>query len=429
MPTPLVMPKLGLTMREGSVVEWRCSEGEPVRQGSVVVVIESEKVEFEVEAPSDQVVRKQVVAAGDTVPCGDVLAVLTETADEELDLDAFLASLEQERAAAKTRARPERRERRERAPRADGRHAASPRAKRLARTEGVNLERVAGTGPDGRITEQDVRDAVEALGPRVTLGDARIGYSDEGTGEPAAVLLVGFGLDRSAWNPQLRALAEQRRVIAPDPRGAGASSDPGETLGLEALAADVVELLGSLEIERADLVGTSLGCAVALEVALRAPERVQRLVLVSPAVEPDARLLAALGSIASVARSGDVDARVSAMLPWFFGRAFLGDEARLARAHAALAQIAQRVPVRTLERQRRALADWLGTRRSDIAKLEHETLVLVGSDDALTPLEHARAVVDALPSARLCVLDGVGHAPMVEAPERLESLLSEFLAR
>jgi pimeloyl-ACP methyl ester carboxylesterase len=117
------------------------------------------------------------------------------------------------------------------------------------------------------------------------------------------------------------------------------------------------------------------------------------------------------------------------MLPWFFGRAFLGDEARLARAHAALAQIAQRVPVRTLERQRRALADWLGTRRSDIAKLEHETLVLVGSDDALTPLEHARAVVDALPSARLRVLDGIGHAPMVEDPERLESLLREFLAR
>ncbi|UCF09764.1 MAG: lipoyl domain-containing protein, partial [Candidatus Bipolaricaulota bacterium] len=101
--TPVVMPKLGLTMQEGTVVEWRCAEGDSVRKGQVLLLIESEKVEFEVEAPVDGVIRALVTPEGETVPCRQVIAVLSETADESFDLARVLAEAG-ERAAQESRA-------------------------------------------------------------------------------------------------------------------------------------------------------------------------------------------------------------------------------------------------------------------------------------------------------------------------------------
>jgi pyruvate dehydrogenase E2 component (dihydrolipoamide acetyltransferase) len=429
MPTSLVMPKLGLTMQEGTVLEWRSREGESVRRGEIVLVIESEKVEFEVEASDDGVLRKHVVAPGETVPCGQVLAVLTETSDEPLDVDAFLAELEVQQAAARKSARAAREEGREREKVPSGdRVRASPRAKRLARLEGIDLAGLEGTGAGGRIGEEDVRRAVGELGPRIVLGEARIGYAEQGEGNPPVALLIGFGLDRSGWNLQLRDLALDRRAIAPDPRGTGASTDPGdEPLSVERLARDVIELFDALAIERAQLVGSSLGSAVALEAAIAAPERVERLVLISPAVEPDPRLLAALDSFAHVAEAADATTRLRAMAPWLFGRAFLADAEGTERAIRTMVGVAARIPARTLRRQLTALAGWLGTRGGEIAKLEPPALVIVGSEDLLTPPASAEALCAAIPGARLEVIDGAAHAPMVEAPDRLHALLRDFL--
>ena len=428
MPTTLVMPKLGLTMQEGTVLEWRSSEGESVRRGEIVLVIESEKVEFEVEASDDGVLRKHVVPQGETVPCGQVLAVLTDTPDEPLDVDAFLAELEAEQATARKSARAAREEGRERAQVPSGdRVRASPRAKRLARLEGIDLAGIEGTGSGGRIGEEDVRRAIGELGSRIALGEARIGYAEQGAGDPPVALLIGFGLDRSGWNLQLRDLALDRRVIAPDPRGTGASTDPGdESLSVDRLARDVLGLLDALSIERAALIGSSLGSAVALEAAIAYPDRVERLVLISPAVEPDPRLLAALDSIVRVAEAADADARLRAMAPWLFGRAFLADAEGTEHAIRAMLGVAARVPPRTLRRQLAALADWLGTRGDDIAKLEQPALVVVGSEDILTPPANAEALCAAIPEARLAVIDGAAHAPMVEAPDRLHALLRDF---
>jgi pyruvate/2-oxoglutarate dehydrogenase complex dihydrolipoamide acyltransferase (E2) component len=264
------MPKLGLTMREGTVIKWRRRANESIQRGEVILVIESEKVEFEVESPSDGIVRALVVAEGRTVPCGEVLAVLSDTPDEPLDLEAFLVEARGEReagppdsaardAARKDRVRPSREQPR-----------VSPRARRLADQEGVPLSLVVGTGPGGRITEADVRGALEALGPRTVIGDARIAYADVEGPEPPVVFLAGFGLDRTAFNRQLTELAGWRRLLAPDPRGTGGSTRPeGESATVETLAADVEAFLDALNVKRVDLVGSSLGAAVAAELSTR----------------------------------------------------------------------------------------------------------------------------------------------------------------
>ena len=428
MPSALRMPKLGLTMQEGTVVEWRCREGEPVRRGEILLVIESEKVEFEVEAPADGVVRALVVAETTTVPCGEVLAVLTETREEAFDLDAFLAEQREAEASAAPRRTGRRPTRGAAGARTGERPVASPRARRLAAREGIDVATLEGSGPGGRVTESDVVRAVGALGPRIPVGEARIAYADRDGPEPCVLFLPGLGLDRIAFNPQLAELAGWRRLLAPDPRGTGASTDPGEDeLTVERLAEDACLLLDALGLEQADWVGSSLGAAVAVEAARRWPERVRRLVLLSPPAEPDPRLAAALEGFCAAAESTDPELRVRVMAPWLFGRAFLAEAARRDRTLRALAGAAARSPARTLWRQASALRRWLEGAPEAYGAAGVPALVVVGADDPLTPPAHAERVARTLPDARLEPLKDVGHAPAVEAPDRLQALLQDFL--
>jgi pyruvate dehydrogenase E2 component (dihydrolipoamide acetyltransferase) len=426
---PLVMPKLGLTMQEGTVVEWRARPGDAVRRGQVVLRIESEKVEFEVESPADGVLRAHVVEEGVTVPCGELIAVLSESADEPFALDAFLeervARAAQKRAARGAAQRPAA------APVAAGarpeRARASPRARRLAELEGVDLAVLQGHGPEGRITEEDVRAAIAALGPRIELDGARLGYVDAGQRGVPMLFLIGFGLDRSGWNLELQHFGASRRVLALDPRGTGASTDPGDApLSVERLARDAIGLLAARGVDLADVVGSSLGAAVALEVARLEPARVRRLALLNPVFESDARLLAALDAVRAAAATGDGELRMRVMAPWLFAPRFLAEAARVERATRAMLGVVARVPERTLARQLAALRAWLAGPR-ERARVAAPALIVAGADDLLAPPSHARALAAALPGAKLEILEGIGHAPMVEDPERLHAMLADWL--
>lgn len=422
------MPKLGLTMREGTVVKWRCYENDSVQRGDVILVIESEKVEFEVEAPSNGTVRAVVVREGTTVPCGEVLAVLTDTPDEPLDLEAFLGEARGEQEGGRADAAAPEAPRRARARPTGEQPRVSPRARRLAEQEGVPLSLVAGTGPAGRITEADVREALEALGPRAAIGDMRIAYADVEGPEPPVVFLAGFGLDRTAFNRQLTELVGWRRLLAPDPRGTGGSTSPeGEPANLETLSADVEALLDALDVKRVDLVGSSLGAAVAADLAGRSPERVRRLVLISPPSEPDSRLASAIEGFCRAAEADDPVLRLRVMAPWQFGRTFLQDATAVERTIRGVAGAAAGIRPQTLDEQAQALRAWVERARAAYGAVRSPTLVVVGTDDLLTPPSHAEAAASAIPGARLERLDGVGHGPMVEAPERLHALLREFL--
>lgn len=422
------MPKLGLTMENGTVVEWRCREGQRVARGEVVLLIESEKVEFEVEAPEEGFVRSIVAAEAETVPCGAVLAVLTGSADEPLDLAAFLETTRRPRAEAPSSKGPAPAPGASRPPRAGAPRRASPRARRLAEREGVSLVDVEGTGPEGRITEEDVRHAIESLGPRISVGHARIAYSDAAGPEPAVLFLAGFGIDRTAFNRTVADLAGFRRLLAADLRGTGGSTDPDEEpLRIERLSEDLEKLLEARSLKRTDVVGSSLGAAVAVELARRFPDRVRRLVLLSPPGYPDARLAAALDGFCRIAESAGPDIRLRVMAPWLFGRAFLSDRVGLQRTLGALAGATARISPRTLRRQAEALGAWLEGAGEAYAAVRVPALIVVGTDDLLTPVPHAEAVGATLAGSRIECLAKVGHAPMVEAPDRLRALLRDFL--
>ncbi|MDD3652353.1 biotin/lipoyl-containing protein [Immundisolibacter sp.] len=161
MSQPLVMPKLGLTMTEGQVAEWRRAPGEPFAAGDVLVVIETDKIANEVEAPAAGRLLEIVVPAGQTAPVGATLA-RWEPADGAIipapaaEVKPAADAAPDARVAIETAAAPASPAAAKTAARSGGRRIATPYARRLARERGLSLEGIAGSGPGGRIRAADV---------------------------------------------------------------------------------------------------------------------------------------------------------------------------------------------------------------------------------------------------------------------------------
>jgi pyruvate dehydrogenase E2 component (dihydrolipoamide acetyltransferase) len=148
-------------MKTGTVVQWFKKEGESVQKGEPLVEVLSEKVTYDVEAPESGVLRKILAVEGIDVPVAEAIGLIAAP-DEEIPEAQMTVATKEETA---TRAVP----RKDLTEGIEERVMASPAAKRLAREHGVDLSKVVGTGPDGRIVEEDVKKLVEAVAgsPRV----------------------------------------------------------------------------------------------------------------------------------------------------------------------------------------------------------------------------------------------------------------------
>ncbi len=162
MATKIVMPRLSLTMKEGTVVQWFKKEGELVQKGEPLVEVLSEKVTYDVEAPESGVLRRILASEGSDVPVDQVIGIVA-AADEHIIEEGIPApSAPTQEIDEVTRAVLKPDVVRERIP-------ASPAAKRLAKELGVDLTQVRGTGPEGRIVEDDVRRSAEQKGLRLRV--------------------------------------------------------------------------------------------------------------------------------------------------------------------------------------------------------------------------------------------------------------------
>ena len=156
MPTDVLLPQWGMGMNEGQVVKWLKKEGDPVAKGDALVEIESAKVNAEVEATADGTLGKILVPEGTDVPVGTRLGLLLSEGEDPSVLDSF------EPYSAPVAPKPPTAARRAPAARGAGRRqVVTPRARRLASELEVDLDTVQGTGPSGRVTEDDVRRTAE----------------------------------------------------------------------------------------------------------------------------------------------------------------------------------------------------------------------------------------------------------------------------
>ncbi len=436
MATPIVMPKLGMTMREGTVVDWPFEAGDEVEKGEVVLVIESEKAEVEIEATASGVLRHFYVESGETVPCGTLLAALTDSLDEDFDVEAFRALHDKPEvvsadtlggntagAAAGPGASPvaagDTKPRRGEAP-------VTPAARALARKLGIETGRISGSGPGGRVTKDDVERAAQSLRDLMPVaGGKSLEVPSAGDGDPL-LLIPGFGTDVAAFAMQIPALQENFRVMGMNPKGVGLS-DPadGDTYSVPEAAADAATIAAAAAAP-VHLLGTSWGAAVALETALTHPELVKSLTLMTPCFEVTSRLSALIDAWCAMAAECSAQTLALALLPWFFSQRFFDGQGNRQRSVRGLAEISARVPAATLRQVANGLRAWSGSRLEDLSALSMPCLLVIAGEDLLTP--DGESYGSSIKGSRTLVVAGAGHAVGLEAPEQVNSATMDFLA-
>jgi len=192
-----------------------------------------------------------------------------------------------------------------------------------------------------------------------------------------------------------------------------------------ALATVAREVLAVAATEPVHVVGASLGAAVAIEMALAAPERVRSLTLITPFLEIGARLDAVLDAWCLVAAEATPPALAAMLLPWLVSAEHLVDERARRRSLRGLAEMVARVPAAVLPRYAAGLRAWSGRPASELGRVGVRTFVVAAGDDLLTP--DATEVADAIPDARCATIGAAGHAVVLEAPAQVGALLADWL--
>ncbi len=252
-----------------------------------------------------------------------------------------------------------------------------------------------------------------------------------GEGEPV-VCIHGLGGTKASFLPTLNALADSYRVIALDLPGFGESDKPiGAPYNAEWFANSVVSLMDELEIERAHLIGNSMGARVAIEAGMREPERVDKLALLSPALAwlngrrwaPLLKVVRPELGLVQLAPKQITENIVRRIVPGGQnGWAAVGVDEFLRSYYSARGRAAFYAAARNIYLDEPHGEDGFWTR---LAELAPDALFVWGKKDPLVPIAFMRHVEAALPQARHLELDG-GHVPQLESPERTHKAILDF---
>ena len=255
----------------------------------------------------------------------------------------------------------------------------------------------------------------------------RLHYEVSGRrGAPPVLMIQGLGADKHGWDLQRVPMSLSYRVIAFDNRGAGRSDKPFGHYSLEQMADDAAAVLDHAGVERAHVVGASMGGAISQLLALRHPHRVASLTLACTACRHHAWRRELLLGWASTATERGIGAMSREAARWVIGpRSFrrllpafgwLGPLAMGRTAHAFVSQVHAIL----------ATDDAMAERLADITV---PSLVVVGNQDILTPRGDSEEIAERLPNAELVVISGAAHGFMVEHATTFNRVVGEFLAR
>src|SRR5215210_3856304 len=253
-------------------------------------------------------------------------------------------------------------------------------------------------------------------------------YEVTGKGPPLC-LIIGYRLHGAAWpDAFIESLAGRFSVLTFDSRGTGLSDKPAYGYGLHTMATDVAGLLDGLGWTRAHVLGFSMGGAIAQELAIRSPERVDRLVLFAtfpggllgiPAPWPVLRRLFDVEGLPP-------EEAARQLWPVTYSAAYLAGHPNAVEAQMRC-EIAHPTPDHAARGQGAAIRAFSSGLR--LSQIRAETLVATGTEDALVPPGNSRILASGISGARLAVLPGLGHRAIWEAPEAAAELVGDFLVQ
>jgi pyruvate dehydrogenase E2 component (dihydrolipoamide acetyltransferase) len=364
--TPLVMPKWGLEMREGTVAGWLVEEGARIEVGTPVIDVETDKISNAVEAPDPGLLRRKVAKDGETLPVKALLAVLAEADVPDADIDAYIESYE--------------------VPAGDDEGEEAGPAYDWVEVNGIRV-RYARRGPD--------------------------------TGVPV-LFLHGYGGDLGNWLFNLDALAAAAPVIALDLPGHGQSDArlPGPSLA--DLAGFIAAFLAKIGVDRVHLVGHSMGGAIGAQLALEHPARVASLALINPAgLGPEINGDYTRG-FASAATRRELKPVIEQLFadPSLASRQMVDDLLKYKRVDG-VGELLDALQGTLFANGRQAETPGLRLADRDVP-----LLVVWGAQDRVIPVAHAG---NAPPRATVRVLEGAGHMAMMEKAGEVNGLLKRHI--
>ncbi|HVS47552.1 MAG TPA: alpha/beta fold hydrolase [Candidatus Dormibacteraeota bacterium] len=259
----------------------------------------------------------------------------------------------------------------------------------------------------------------------VELNGARIHYERSGSGFPLLLIHAGIA-DSRMWEPQAEAFANHFDMVRPDLRGFGDSELPP---GPYSMVADLIALLDHLKIDRAHVVGCSMGGTVAIDLALKQPKRVKKLVLVASGVSgsnlgaADAALFA---DVEAADKADDMDAVNRAEVRLWVD----GPRRPEGSAPAAVRELVLDMNGRSLH------TDWTSAESQSLdppaitrlSEIGAPTLVIVGDQDLPHASANAELITSNVAGSRTVVIKDAAHLPSLERPEEFNLVVLDFLA-
>ena len=256
----------------------------------------------------------------------------------------------------------------------------------------------------------------------IDTADNALAHADVGRGLPV-VLLHAFPLNRSMWEPQIAALFGECRCIVPDLRGFG-NSPQGGPYTMDRFGDDVIALLDALLMEQAVIAGLSMGGYVALDIWRRHRKRVRALVLADTRAGADTpEGLQKRAELIALAKNEGAAAVAEKQITGLVGKSTRDKQPELVdRIRSVMAGESVAGIVGALEAMRS---------RPDstplLAGIDVPTLVVVGEEDAITPVKEARVMHEAIPGSRLEIIPEAGHLSNLERPAAFNAALSDFV--
>lgn len=258
----------------------------------------------------------------------------------------------------------------------------------------------------------------QAMAGPVNTAYLRAGEPDQG---PHVVCLHGAGAGAVTWYPAIGALSRHFQVTAPDIVGYGESDKPDAAYDRTYFSAWLKDLLTTLAIPKAHIVGLSQGGAIALQFALDNPGMVDKLVLV------DSGALGARPPLGSLAGMIGLNTFPSALTNRYFSRYLLFHPKNRDSNHARYSiEVLKRKGGKKPFRQGRGAAVAAMPDES-LRRIQHETLIIWGENDRLFSINHGEAAADIMPNARLCRIPKAGHLPLMDQPEVFNKEMVNFL--
>jgi pimeloyl-ACP methyl ester carboxylesterase len=249
----------------------------------------------------------------------------------------------------------------------------------------------------------------------VQVGDIEVAYKVIGAGYPL-VMIMGFSGTMDLWDPRfVEDLASRYQVILFDNRGMGDTTTGTAEFTIERFSEDTAGLMYALDIERAHILAWSMGTNIAQELAVRYPEKVNKLVLYAAdcggeeAVEPDPEVMQELTDT-----SGTAQERGERLFKLLFPDEWLQQHPDF---YQQFPKPSEKTSPENIERQAQAMEIWQGI-YDLLPDIQASTLVATGTEDVLTPPQNSLVIVNRIPAAWLVQIEGAGHGLMYQFPDR-----------